>query len=245
MAAALGEGRRDAPARRALTESAAAVFSSPTFLFYFMPVALLATLARRSVAWRNAILLLSSLVLYAWGEPLFVLVMLLSAAGAYLFSRSFRSGVRNDRLLAAAVGLQLSVLAVVKYWDFLAANLQAAGIPLPVLGIPLTGGVSFFTFRAISYLVDVRRGDARAAERFDRVLLYIAVFPQLIAGPMIVRYRTVDGQLGRLAVTDTRRSVGVELFVVGLARKTLIANEVGPVADLVFGLGPMLDPFEA
>lgn len=220
------------------------VFSSPAFLFYFLPTVLVLVFISRSVHWRNAVLIVFSLLFYAWGEPVFVLLLLASSFMAYLFGQLIDAQKDNRAIFAAGIAWQLATLVIAKYWDFLARTAQSIGIGLPEIGIPLPIGISFFTFQAISYLIDIRRGAAKPAARFGQVLLYISMFPQLIAGP-IVRYQTVDGQLTRLATSPDRRMVGAQLFVIGLAQKTLIANEVGPLADIAFSQGMLLDWWEA
>jgi alginate O-acetyltransferase complex protein AlgI len=228
------------------------LFSSPLFLFLFLPVVLAlagvayvpyALTGRRGFlrALVNPLLFAASLVFYAWGEPRFVLVMLVSIAGNWALGWCVGSwrGERRGRLaLAAAVAFDLGLIGFFKYWNFLWDNLEALQLPLarfpsdPV-GLPI--GISFFTFQALSYVIDVHRGDAERQRNPLDFGLYIALFPQLIAGP-IVRYRDIARQLVERAITLEGFARGVRRFTIGLGKKVLIANVVAGVADEVFGL---------
>jgi alginate O-acetyltransferase complex protein AlgI len=219
------------------------VFSSPTFLFLFLPIVWLLHLAapRR---WRNLLLLLASLVFYGWGEPVFVLVMLLSCLANYALTRGLSSsrasndpGLRKSVLVLAIV-FNIGLLAVFKYTDFLVSsfnNLFSLSIPQP--GIPLPIGISFFTFQALSYVVDVYRQETPVQKRLDSLMLYIAFFPQLIAGP-IVKYHDIADQIDVRTITVHKTSEGIRRFIIGLGKKLLLANTFGRVADQVFSLLP-------
>ena len=191
---------------------------------------------------QNVFLLLASLFFYAWGEPKFVLVMMLSIVinwAAGLFVSSFRASDRDRAArvaLALAVVFNLIIIFIFKYLNFTVANLNSiAGLDLTVPGIALPIGISFFTFQAISYVVDVYRGKGTAQKNILYVGLYISFFPQLIAGP-IVRYETVADQIrGRKETLDDFCS-GMRRFAVGFCKKILIANNVAVVADMAFGL---------
>ena len=219
------------------------VFSSPTFLFVFLPLSVLLYFAARGMAARNGVLLALSLVFYAWGEPVMVLLMLASIGFNYAAALAIdaRQGPARGRALAVAIGVNLATLAVFKYADFAAASLGAllqrlglqAGAGLRVSGIALPLGISFFTFHALSYLIDVYRGRFAANRRLREVALYIAFFPQLIAGP-IVRYRTIAARLRLRRHSWGRASAGLRLLVIGLAMKVLIADPLAPLADAVF-----------
>lgn len=224
------------------------VFSSPTFLYVFLPVFLIIHFAAGSIAWRNAVLIGASLLFYAWGEPVFVFVLLASIAVNWrlglAISTSEEAGRR--RWLSLGIAANLAMLGVAKYADMAIltfGTLFPASGAAPI-GIPLPLGVSFFTFQAMSYLVDVYRRDARAEPSLAKVALYISMFPQLVAGP-IVRYRTVAAQMSRRRTTLWRAATGVRIFAIGLAQKVLIANEVGIAADMAFSFGPDLDFSEA
>jgi alginate O-acetyltransferase complex protein AlgI len=214
------------------------VFSSPIFLFVFLPLTLgLYYLLPRSA--KNGFLLLASLVFYAWGEIFFVLVMLASIAFNYIFGRLIGTAEpsRKRGYLVAGVVANLSLLAYFKYANFIVDNLQQlgwlAGVDWSDVHLPL--GISFFTFQAMSYLVDVYRGENRAQKSLVNVALYIALFPQLIAGP-IVRYHDIARQIRKRTIDLLLVNSGLQRFVYGLAKKVLIANPLGLVADEVFAL---------
>ena len=211
------------------------VFSSPTFLFLFLPGSLLLYFAVRGMAAKNAALLASSLVFYAWGEPVMVLVMLGSIAFNYAAALAIDRCQRRARAwaLALAVAANLAALGVFKYAGFALANLQALGVHIETSPIALPLGISFFTFHALSYLIDVYRRRFAANRRLREVALYIAFFPQLIAGP-IVRYRTIAARLRLRRHSWGRASAGLRMLVIGLAMKVLIADPLAPLADAVF-----------
>jgi len=224
------------------------VFSSPTFLYAFLPLFLIAYFLGRGMGWRNGVLLAFSILFYAWGEPVFVFLLIASIVFNWAAALAIDGAVPERRRLVLCLGIavNLMVLGVAKYADFVISTLTglypAAGIPQPNLPLPL--GISFFTFHAISYLFDIYRGNARADPSLARVAIYISMFPQLVAGP-IVRFKTVAGQLRERRSTIWRTSVGARIFAIGLAQKVLIANEVGLAADVAFALGPDLDAAEA
>jgi alginate O-acetyltransferase complex protein AlgI len=218
------------------------VFASPIFLFLFLPITLAAYFVAPR-AWRNGVLLVASLAFYAWGEAPYLLLILGSVAFNYAIGGAIarnEDAQRRKRWLAAGVAGNLAVLAVFKYANFAVANVNAlapilAITPLAVAAIPLPLGISFFTFHAISYVVDVYKRNARAERNLPRFALYILLFPQLIAGP-IIRWRDIAAQL----VTREQRladfSYGVRRFILGLGKKVVIANTLGRVADQIFGL---------
>lgn len=211
------------------------LFSSIVFLFFFLPAFLALYYL---LPWKNAVLLLGSLLFYAWGEPRFVPLLLLSAAINYGAGLAIaRAGMpgRARAWLAAGVAANLAMLAWFKYAGFLAEAVNSAlaiGIPVPHITLPL--GISFFTFQGISYLVDVYRGDVPAQSSFFRFATYKALFPQLIAGP-IVRYRQIAGEMGNRVLSNERLLAGFTLFALGLAQKVLIANTLALPADRLFG----------
>lgn len=218
------------------------VFSSPSFLFVFLPLAAALYFAVRGMAAKNLVLLALSLAFYAWGEPVMVLVMLGSIGFNWLAARAVDRREGRARLIAlwAAVAVNLLALAVFKYADFVAGDLDAVlrAVGAPALGmkrgrIDLPLGISFFTFHALSYLIDVYRRRFAANRSLRQIALYIAFFPQLIAGP-IVRYRTIAGRLAFRRHSWGRASAGLRLAVIGLAMKVLLADPLAPVADAVF-----------
>ena len=207
------------------------VFSSIPFLFVFLPVTLLGyfLIPSRYLGLRNSFLLLMNLIFYAYGEPVYVLLMLTSVAVNYASGLLLqRSRTRRGRkaLLAAAVVLNLGALAFFKYTGLVLDTLRL--IPalswLPAVSIPLPIGISFYTFQAMSYVIDVYREDCPATRRFVDFAAYISLFPQLIAGP-IVRYSDVAQQLRVRSCTVDRFSWGVKQFSIGLAKKVLLANQ--------------------
>jgi alginate O-acetyltransferase complex protein AlgI len=222
------------------------VFSAPTFLFLFLPGVLLLTAVAPARA-RNLLLLLASLFFYAWGEMLYVGVMLLSIAWNYAIG-CWLGGTADtgQRKLALVLGVggNLSLLALFKYGHFFfengAAFAASLGLPFPseppaLLPTHLPIGISFFTFQALSYVVDVYRGDAAAQQSPTKLALFVALFPQLIAGP-IVRYRALAPQLDVRTVRLEDFAEGARRFSIGLGKKVLIANTLAVPADEIFAL---------
>ena len=204
------------------------VFSSLPFLYYFLPAALLLyALAPRGR--KNAALLLASLVFYGWGEPKFLIWMVLAILQGYvsglLIERA--EGTRRRAYLAISVTLSMGMLFCCKYADFFIGNVNAlTGASLPLTGIALPVGISFYTFQIVSYAVDVYRGEAPAQRRLVDLAAYIAMFPQLIAGP-IVRYADIAPQLQEREHSWEKCAAGVRRFIWGLGKKVLIANSLG------------------
>ena len=202
------------------------LFSSVPFLYYFLPAALLLYAIAPRVL-KNTVLLLVSLVFYAWGEPRYVVVMLISILLGYIFGiliERFRGRRAARVLLFLSVFSSLSFLVYFKYADFFIENWNAAtGLSVPLLQIALPIGISFYTFQILSYTVDVYRGEVRAQKNPIDLAAYIALFPQLIAGP-IVRYSDIDRQLTERTHTLEKTAVGIRRFIVGLGKKILIAD---------------------
>ena len=214
------------------------VFSSLTFLCLFLPLTLgLYYLCPRRG--RNAVLLAASLVFYAWGEPKYVLLMVLSIAANYGFGLLLGRGDRLRRLwLILGVAFNLAMLGLLKYADLLLRTwngLTAGNLPLLQLALPI--GISFYTFQAMSYIIDVYRGKARAQKNPVDFGAYIAMFPQLIAGP-IVRYTDVADRLRDRQVTPEAFAGGLLRFSVGLGKKVLLANQLGTLWALAFQGSP-------
>lgn len=210
------------------------VFSSITFLFYFLPIFLAAYFL---LPFKNTVLLIASLLFYAWGETIYVLLLLFSIVLNYVFGLLVNSSRNNKKqqrfILAVGVTANLSLISYFKYFNFLAG--EVLGIETNT-SIHLPLGISFFTFQAISYLVDVYRKDAKAERNLFNLGLYISMFPQLIAGP-IVRFKTVAQQITTRVHSVNGIHQGVKIFVLGLAQKVLIANYAAIPADTIFGLG--------
>jgi alginate O-acetyltransferase complex protein AlgI len=209
------------------------VFSSAVFLFYFLPLFLICYFA---LPFKNLVLLVFSLFFYAWGEGLYVLLMIASGIGNWAAARwiAARSGSRARAILAFGVALNLAGLIVFKYLGFAVESwngiVPVASLPVPHIHLPI--GISFFTFHAISYLVDVYRGDFKAERDPVKVLLYIAMFPQLIAGP-IVRFGTVSKEIHERVVAIEKFALGIKFFIIGLGQKVLIANTLAVPVDAI------------
>lgn len=209
------------------------VFSSMTFLFAFLPVVVLVYMLSPKQM-KNAILLIASLFFYAWGEPRNILLMLLSIGINYVFGRIIeadRASQSKMRVwnLGFAVFWNVLMLGIFKYVSGISQTLHAM-LPslIPVVKIALPIGISFYTFQANSYLVDVYRGTTRAQNNLINFALYIAMFPQLIAGP-IVRYEDVEQQIRSRKVTIAGFGVGCEFFIRGMVKKVLFANLLGQI----------------
>jgi alginate O-acetyltransferase complex protein AlgI len=218
------------------------LFTSTVFLFLFLPGLLAVYFAARSTTQRNLVLLLASLFFYAWGEQTFVLLLLGSIGLNHLFARWIASGAagRPGRVLALGLAANLALLGGFKYGNFAIDNLNrltaAFGLPALEVGpIHLPLGISFFTFQAMSFLVDLRRGGIPERPGLLHTALYISLFPQLIAGP-IVRYRMIALQLRRRAVTRAAFASGLQRFTIGFAKKTLIADGLAIPGDAIFSL---------
>lgn len=219
------------------------VFSSMTFLFAFLPVAVLVYMLSPKQM-KNAILLIASLFFYAWGEPRNILLMLLSIVVNYVFGRIIeadRASQSKMRVwnLGFAVAWNVLMLGIFKYVSGISQTLHAM-LPslIPVAKIALPIGISFYTFQAISYLVDVYRGTTRAQNNLVNFALYIAMFPQLIAGP-IVRYEDVEQQIRSRRVTLAGFGVGCEFFIRGMVKKVLFANLLGQIFVRIQALNNM------
>ena len=218
------------------------VFSSIVFIFTFLPIVILAYYVA-PVRIRNFILLLASLVFYAWGEPVYLFLMLYSILFNYVMGldiyrrRGKRKKARESLILGVAVNLAL--LGFFKYYGFLAENLeQILPVNLPEVSVGLPIGLSFYTFQSISYLADVYRGKAEGQRNLISFGLYISMFPQLVAGP-IVQYADIDAQLKKRSTSWERFGEGTRYFIGGLAKKVLLANNLGAAFEAVTGLSSL------
>ena len=213
------------------------LFSSTVFIFLFLPAVLIGYyLLLRGMKARNALLLAASLVFYAWGEPVYVLLMLLSIAVNYAFGRLLERREHSKTLLVAAVIFNLGLLFYFKYLNFTVDNLNAllgTRLSVPRLALPI--GISFFTFQAMSYVIDVYRGTAPVQRNVLSLGLYISFFPQLIAGP-IVRYNSLAAQIEERRVTPEDFQAGVCRFIEGFAKKIILANNLSLAAERAFAL---------
>ena len=207
------------------------VFSSIPFIFFFLPVFLiLYYLVPYKV--KNIILLIFSLIFYAWGEPIYILLMIFSSIVDYTNGRMIEKYAQNNQkrkklFLIISIIINLSLLGFFKYADFLIGSINSLlniNIPLLELGLPI--GISFFTFQTMSYSIDVYRGDVKAEHNFLDFMTYVSMFPQLIAGP-IVRYEEVSKELKNRNITAQGFADGMIRFLQGLFKKVLIANNIG------------------
>ena len=199
------------------------LFSGIPFLFYFLPCVLLVYFIVPQKG-RNAVLLAASLFFYGWGEPKFLLFMVFSIVQGYVFARLIGRGRRKKLVLTLSLVLSFALLGYCKYADFFIENFNAVtGLSLPLLKIALPIGISFYTFQIASYEIDVYRGDVAAQHNFIDFAAYVAMFPQLIAGP-IVRYRDIAPQLKERTHSLEAAASGASRFAVGLGKKVLVAN---------------------
>ncbi len=214
------------------------VFSSAIFLFCFLPPVFLLSRLPLGRRWQNLLLAAASLIFYAFGNlryvPLFLVSVLLNYLAGLLLSGRFQ---RSRGILAASVALNLGILCVYKYTDFLLQNLSLIpGVSLKPVGLVLPIGISFFTFQGMSYVIDTYRRPESGSRSFPDVLLYISFFPQLIAGP-IVRWGDIAEQIQSRSCTPELTWAGVRRFIVGLSKKLLLADAAAVVADAVFSSG--------
>lgn len=212
------------------------VFSSLLFLTLFLPLTFLLyyLLPGRG---KNILLLIVSLIFYAWGEPTHIFLMLLTTFYTWFLSLLIEKYQQKERpdvsrlFLVLCLIFSFGTLAYFKYWGFLTANvpfLAAIGIPAPALPI----GISFYTFQAISYVIDVYRGDIKAQKNWINFAMYISLFPQLIAGP-IVRYMDIENQIQTRMLSLSNITLGIQRFVIGLGKKVLLANQIGALWDTI------------
>ena len=224
------------------------LFSSITFLYYFLPIVLILYFLVPTKG-KNYVLLLASLVFYAWGEPKYVFLMILTVGIGYVAGlvmdklhqpetgekiQKTAVGTINAKkvVLFLSVGLCLFFLVYFKYTNFFITNVNAVlKTQIPALNVIMPIGISFYTFQVISYIVDVYRGTVESQKNFFHLATYIAMFPQLIAGP-IVRYTTINEELGSRKTTDADLVEGVKRFVLGLGKKVLIANQLGELCQV-------------
>jgi alginate O-acetyltransferase complex protein AlgI len=217
------------------------VFTSHVFLFYFLPVVL--ALYYALPRFRNSFLTLASYVFYGWWEPWFVVLMMFSTALDFvcggIIGTPGASPARRKAALIAAMAGDLGLLAFFKYYAFTAENLnrllQTFGAEsLPLLAVTLPIGISFYTFESMSYTIDVYRGIVEPARRFSDISCFVSLFPHLVAGP-IVRYNVLAEQIKYREHTIDKFSAGIAMFILGFAKKILLANPMGRAADAVFG----------
>ncbi|MCF0116393.1 MAG: MBOAT family protein, partial [Erysipelotrichaceae bacterium] len=215
------------------------VFSSLTFLFLYLPIVMI-LMKTLPIKYRNLCLFLVSLVFYGWGEPKYVVIMLISTVADY-FNGAMVHKYRDEpekakKFVLLSVVFNLCILGFFKYYDFFVINLNNIGITfIKPLGLALPVGISFYTFQTMSYPIDVYRKEAEVQENMIDFGAYVTMFPQLIAGP-IVRYRDIDAQLKHREETMDKFYQGIQRFMVGLAKKVLIANNTGFVWEQISAL---------
>lgn len=214
------------------------LFSSMTFIYFFLPIVLLLYLVTKKEL-HNPILLIASIIFYAWGEPKFLAIMLLTILLNYFGAVAIDKYKTNKTLiLVCTILANLAFLIYFKYFNFLIdncnhlfhSNIKALDIIMPI-------GISFYTFQALSYVVDVYRGDCKVQKDIYKLALYICLFPQLIAGP-IVKYHDVAEQIDSRDVNFDKVTLGVKRFIAGLSKKVLIANTMGAIVDKIFVQDP-------
>ncbi len=217
------------------------VFSNLVFMFMFLPLFFICYFAFKGRTIRNMVLLVFSLFFYAWGEPLYIFLMLFSIWFNYnmalLIEKCKQYRNKGKPILIFATVVNLLLIGVYKYADFVIGIFNSIpGVRIAPLNLPLPIGISFYTFQILSYVIDVYRGDVKAQKRITYLGAYLSAFPQLIAGP-IVRYSTVAEELEYRRETVDDFAYGVRRFVAGLGKKVLIANNMAVVADAIFARG--------
>ena len=215
------------------------LFSSVTFLFFFLPITLMLH-QLMPWRWKNHVLLAASVLFYASGEPVYILLLAFSAFVGWLHGLYMTRHPGKKWVLVSAICWNLVFLLFFKYADFLTGSINSLlGTSIPALGLSLPIGISFYTFQNMSYVVDVYRGESKAEKNFASYATYLCLFPQLIAGP-IVRYSDVARELRERSVDTAKFSRGVIRFLVGLGKKVLLANSIGVLAELTVPDGSVL-----
>lgn len=217
------------------------VFSSLLFLFLFLPAVLILYYGSpRRI--RNLLLFVTSLIFYAWGEPVYIVIMLVSTLADYFFGllldKPSLSAMKRKGIVVLSIVISLTLLSYFKYADFLIQNLNALfGTDIPLTELPLPIGISFYTFQSMSYIIDVYRGTAKAQRNWIDFGAYVALFPQLVAGP-IVKYSTIAQQLHHRSESIELFAEGIRRFTIGLAKKVLLANNIGLLWDSISSSQP-------
>ena len=218
------------------------VFSSLSFIFIFLLGTVLLYFVLPGRVLKNAVLLLASLLFYAWGEPRLVVIMVLVAFAAYA------GGLAIDRFRGTRPGLLIYVLTIVlitgnlfvfKYLNFAADTLGSLGLSIEIGTIRLPIGISFYTFQILSYVIDLKRGSVKLQKSFFNLLLYLCFFPQLIAGP-IVRYSTVETEITKRRENQEESIIGIKRFIIGLAKKAILSNGIAKLSVIVYAGDPQV-----
>ena len=212
------------------------VFSSIVFLYIFLPIMLLIYFIVPN-KFKNAVMIVASLIFFAWGEIRYIFIMLLLAVMDYICGKKinkYGEDKKKKRIyLFIDIGVNLLILFFFKYADFIITNINnITNLNIPLLNIPLPIGVSFNTFQSLSYIIDVYRGTVKCEKSFYNYLAYTMLFPQIIAGP-IVRYETVDEELENKKISIDNFTDGMKRFIVGLGKKVLIANNIGTLWHII------------
>lgn len=216
------------------------LFSSMTFLFVFMPLVMVVYfLSKKEI--RNYVLLIASIIFYAWGEPRYLAIMIITIlvnyAGAILLDKHYSSRQRLW-IVSLTIVLDLSFLFYFKYFNFVVDNINGVlATDFQLLDVIMPIGISFYTFQAMSYLIDVYRREVPAQKDVYKLALYIVLFPQLVAGP-IVKYHDVCEQIDNRTIEFNNVIIGFKRFITGLAKKVLIANTLAEVVDKIFAQAP-------
>ena len=213
------------------------VFSSVTFLFIFLPIVFILYTLLPNLTLKNSLLIIASLIFYAFGEPVYVFLLIFSALVNYIFGLNVTGYNKKAKIiLALAVIYNIGMLGIFKYSNFIIDTINdLTGLTIGNVKITLPIGISFFTFQALSYVIDVYRNNEIKQKNFSKVLLYIFFFPQLIAGP-IVKYHDIEKEINERKQTIEGVSSGIRRFIYGLAKKVLIANTVGYIADSIYAM---------
>lgn len=213
------------------------VFSSVTFLFIFLPIVFILYTLLPNLTLKNSLLIIASLIFYAFGEPVYVFLLIFSALVNYIFGLNITGYNKKAKIiLALAVIYNIGMLGIFKYSNFIIDTINdLTGLTIGNVNITLPIGISFFTFQALSYVIDVYRNNEIKQKNFSKVLLYIFFFPQLIAGP-IVKYHDIEKEINERKQTIEGASSGIRRFIYGLAKKVLIANTVGYIADSIYAM---------
>ena len=214
------------------------VFADLFFIYFFLPLCLVSYFLAKDLKKKNIVLIAFSLAFYAWGEPIYVLMLVFSSAmnwGIGLLIERFRDTKAATASLAAGIVINLGMLLVFKYTGFILDNINAlfgSAIPVPEIRLPI--GISFFTFQALSYIIDCYWESVQVQKHYYKFLLYLSLFPQLIAGP-IVRYSVVEEEIDSRSITINDLCEGAQRLIIGLAKKVILANNLYGIVDNFFG----------
>mgnify|MGYP000999508285 CR=1 FL=1 len=224
------------------------VFSSLVFLFLFLPICLIAYFLSPTLKIKNLVLLAFSIFFYAWGEPIWVFLLIFSGTVDFVIAKIIdknRDNWKSKFALIASLTINLGLLGFFKYGNFIVENINALfNMQIPLSSMTLPIGISFYTFQTLSYSIDVYRNEVKVQKSFSNFQLFVALFPQLIAGP-ILRYSELEAQLNDRTSTLEKTSQGISRFLIGLGKKVLIANYVGEIATTILDGGlvglPVID----